>query len=262
MVCSASANAWEGAGTRQLMQIVEVHHLEVRLSALPLHHCVSASCGSVRAGTPVSPARDGPAAGTQSTRFRPGPDRAGIHAVECAERGSGTATAAVAANKESFLMRTTLFIGIGIALSAAVMAGPQGPVDTGSGGTRGSDQERCLVSFDSAQQDVCTGNVTLANPDLKRSFEMGVEAQTNFPDLLDISDWMTFQCIGHPQADAMGKRVLAAERAALETEFDLLLSPRSTTNILNRAWYYELAGKQAEMQQLLTESAKAGVPLP
>ncbi len=64
-------------------------------------------------------------------------------------------------------MRTTLFIGIGIALSAAVMAGPQNPRDTGSDGTRGSEQERCLVSFDSAQQDVCTGNVTLANPDLK-----------------------------------------------------------------------------------------------
>ena len=64
-------------------------------------------------------------------------------------------------------MRTTLFVGIGIALSATVMAGPQSPLDASSGGTRGTDPERCLVSFDSAQQDVCTGKVTLANPDLK-----------------------------------------------------------------------------------------------
>ena len=48
-------------------------------------------------------------------------------------------------------MRTSLFIGIGIALSFSAHAA----------------DESCLVSFSSAQHDVCSGKVSLVNPDLE-----------------------------------------------------------------------------------------------
>lgn len=64
-------------------------------------------------------------------------------------------------------MRKSLFIGISIALAASGMASGNGRVDAGdSDGSRDNTTERCVVSFSSAQQDVCTGTVTLANPDL------------------------------------------------------------------------------------------------
>ena len=48
-------------------------------------------------------------------------------------------------------MRTSLFIGIGIALSFSAHAA----------------EERCLVSFDAAQQDVCSSKVSVAHPSLE-----------------------------------------------------------------------------------------------
>ncbi|HSX58720.1 MAG TPA: S8 family serine peptidase, partial [Tahibacter sp.] len=62
-------------------------------------------------------------------------------------------------------MRTSLFIGIGIALSASVMGSDTRITVGGSDGSR-DGSERCVVSFSSAQQDVCSGTVTLTNPDL------------------------------------------------------------------------------------------------
>jgi subtilisin-like proprotein convertase family protein len=56
-----------------------------------------------------------------------------------------------------FDMRTLLFIGIGIALSLSVQA----------------SDEKCLISFASAQQDVCSGKVSVANARLEALGELG-----------------------------------------------------------------------------------------
>ncbi|TDR39097.1 hypothetical protein DFR29_1171, partial [Tahibacter aquaticus] len=48
-------------------------------------------------------------------------------------------------------MRTALFLCIGLALSLSTQAA----------------EERCLVSFDAAQQDVCSSKVSVAHPSLE-----------------------------------------------------------------------------------------------
>ncbi|MBL8298703.1 MAG: S8 family serine peptidase [Rhodanobacteraceae bacterium] len=64
-------------------------------------------------------------------------------------------------------MRTSLFIGIGIALSASVMATDNSRTTVGgSDNSRNDTSERCMVSFSSAEQNVCSGAITLANQDL------------------------------------------------------------------------------------------------
>ncbi|WP_282563035.1 PKD domain-containing protein [Tahibacter amnicola] len=61
-------------------------------------------------------------------------------------------------------MRNSLFIGIGVALSAAVMADT--PISVKGSDDSRSGSERCVISFSAAQQDVCQRTVTMANPDL------------------------------------------------------------------------------------------------
>jgi len=63
-------------------------------------------------------------------------------------------------------MRTSLFIAILVALSGTAGAADERLPGSDPGTTRRND-ERCLVSFSSAEQDVCSGKVFLANPTLE-----------------------------------------------------------------------------------------------
>ncbi|WP_386066183.1 S8 family serine peptidase [Tahibacter sp. UC22_41] len=64
-------------------------------------------------------------------------------------------------------MRTSLFIAILVALSGTANAGSGDRLPGDDPGNARSSDERCLVSFSAAEQDVCSGKVSLANPALE-----------------------------------------------------------------------------------------------